>query len=84
MSRIQAEITRRREAGTKKNDLINGLMSIKEVEVPDYDICCIIVGMMFAASVTTASLLPWVLKYLHDFPEVRRRVQVNIGISVGS
>jgi cytochrome P450 len=60
--------------------MLNAFMNIKEVEVPDYDIRCIILGMMFAASATTASLLPWVLKYLHDFPEVRQRVQVNFAV----
>jgi len=77
ISRIQSEISRRRKAGIQQDDVLNALMSITEVEVPDYDICCIMVGMMVAASATTAALIPWVLKYLDNFPEVHQRVQVK-------
>lgn len=76
-SRIQKAISKRRESGSEVNDLLNAFMSIKEFEVPDYDICCMMTGMLFAASATTAAFIPWVLKYLHDFPEVRQRVQVK-------
>lgn len=80
ISRIQEAILKRREAGSEVNDLMNALMSITEVEVSDYDICCVMLTAMFAASATTAALLPFVLKYLHDFPEVRQCVQVNTAI----
>lgn len=80
VSRIQSAISNRREAGSEVNDVLNALMSTREAEVPDYDICCIMLSLLFTASVTTAALLPWVLKYLHDFPEVRQRVQVNLGV----
>jgi len=77
VSRIQSEISRRRKAGIQQDDVLNALMSIREVEVPDYDICSIMVGIMFAVSDTTAALILWVLKYLDNFPEVHQRVQVK-------
>jgi len=77
VSRIQREISRRRKAAIQQDDVLNALMSIREVEVPDYDICSITLSMMFGAAETAAALIPWVLKYLDNFPEVRQRVQVN-------
>jgi len=52
-------------------------MSITEVEVPDYDICCIVVSLMFSGHSTNADLIPWAVKYLDNFPEVHQRVQVK-------
>ncbi|KAG0615749.1 hypothetical protein M758_5G063700 [Ceratodon purpureus] len=75
VSRIQEAISYRRATGVEVDDIFNALLSIKEVEYTDYDICCIMISLMFAGSVTTASSLPFVLKYLHDFPDVRQRVQ---------
>jgi len=77
MSRIQSEISRRRKAGSKHEDILNAIMNIREVKVPDYDICCIMVAWMVAASATTVALVSWVLKYLEMFPEVHQRVQVK-------
>ena len=77
VSRIKEAVSRRRAGRVEVNDLMNTLVNIKEVEIPDDDICGIILGLMFAASVTTASLLPFVLKYLHDFPDVHQRVQAS-------
>jgi len=74
---MQSEISRRRKTGIQQDDVLNALMSIEEVEVPDYDICCIMLGMMFAVSSATAALISWVLKYLDNFPEVLQRVQVK-------
>jgi len=77
VSRIQSEISRRRKASIQQDDILSALMSIGEDDFPDYDICCVMVIVMFAAFVTTAALIPWVLKYLDNFPEVRQRVQVK-------
>jgi len=77
LSSIQREISRRRKAGIQQDDVLNALMSIREVEVPDYDICSNMVMMIVGATATTAVLIPWILKYLDDFPEVLQRVQVK-------
>ncbi|KAG0605615.1 hypothetical protein M758_9G073500 [Ceratodon purpureus] len=74
-SRIQKEFFKRKKSGCKINDLLNGFMSIKEFEVPDQDIISTAAAMIFASVATSATLIPWVMKYLHDFPEVHQCVQ---------
>ena len=75
VARIQREISRRRKDGVQHDDLLNELMN--EVEYSDYDVCCFVVVLLFAGSSTTSALIPWILKKLDDFPEVRQRVQVK-------
>jgi len=77
VSRIQSEISRRRKAGIQQDDMLSAFMSFGEDEFPDYELCGIMVGIMFAAVGTTSSLMPFVLKYLVDFPEAYQRVQVK-------
>ncbi|XP_073390601.1 abscisic acid 8'-hydroxylase 2-like [Physcomitrium patens] len=78
VSLMLKSIAKRREANIELNDFRNNLMKMTAIEVPDYDICCIMVVFMFASTDTTSALISWVVKYLHDFPEVRQRVQVSI------
>lgn len=36
-----------------------------------------IIGVLFAAQDTTASVLTWILKYLHDYPKLLECVKVS-------
>ena len=40
-----------------------------------YEMASLIVGVMFVGT-TIKFLTPWVIKYLHDYPEVRESIQV--------
>ncbi|KAG0586275.1 hypothetical protein KC19_2G078100 [Ceratodon purpureus] len=74
-SRIQKELFKRRKFGHETNDFLNVFMSVKEFEVSDRDIICMMSAMVFASASSTSGLIPWVIKYLHDFPEVLQHVQ---------
>ena len=47
-------------------------------DLTDSQIVDNLIGVIFAAHDTTASLLTWILKYLHDHPQVLQDVTVNI------
>ncbi|XP_008797268.3 abscisic acid 8'-hydroxylase 3-like [Phoenix dactylifera] len=59
---------RRKKAGVEK-DLLGCLMDSSE-HLSDDQISDNIIGVLFAAQDTTASVLTWILKYLHDNPEL--------------
>ena len=74
-------ISKRRESGNEVNDYLNSLLKIsKDVTISDYDIFCVMMSLMFAGHATSAALCTWLVKYLHDCPEVRQRVQVSLEV----
>lgn len=76
-------IKKRRESGEHGGGLLGILLRAKDEEelqndtLSDSQIEDNIIGVIFAAHDTTASVLTWVLKYLHDYPDVIRAVTVN-------
>ena len=60
-------------------DLLGCLMessSDKDEHLSDDQISDNIIGALFAAQDTTASVLTWILKYLHDNPKLLEAVKV--------
>lgn len=50
----------------------------KNKELSDSQIADNIIGVIFAAQDTTASVLTWIFKYLHDNHHLLQAVKVNI------
>ena len=71
----------RRKDGVIVGDALGAHMAIDQFQVSDYEICCVMIAFMFAGYITTATLLPWVMKYLNENPEVLQRVQVDFKLS---
>ncbi|KAL5580962.1 hypothetical protein UlMin_013404 [Ulmus minor] len=72
-------IEERRESGDERGGLLGNLMGAKDcMDKPlmsDSQIADNIIGVIFAAHDTTASALTWVLKYLHDHPQLFQAVK---------
>ncbi|VVB12459.1 unnamed protein product [Arabis nemorensis] len=71
LARILSE--RRQNDGSSHNDLLGSFMGDKE-ELTDEQIADNIIGVIFAARDTTASVMTWILKYLADNPNVLEAV----------
>ncbi|KAL5982466.1 hypothetical protein ACLOJK_016538 [Asimina triloba] len=71
-------ICERKEKGEVEKDLLGALMNCKdetgETLLTDDQIADNIIGVLFAAQDTTACLLTWILKYLHDNPKILEAV----------
>ncbi|KAJ0263602.1 Abscisic acid 8'-hydroxylase 1 [Hirschfeldia incana] len=74
LSQILARIlSERRENRSSDNDLLCSFMGDKE-ELSDEQIADNIIGVIFAARDTTASVMTWILKYLAENPSVLEAV----------
>ncbi|CAN6913146.1 unnamed protein product [Brassica oleracea] len=74
LSQILARIlSERRENSSSHNDLLGSFMGDKE-ELTDEQIADNIIGVIFAARDTTASVMTWILKYLAENPNVLEAV----------
>ncbi|XP_010439733.1 PREDICTED: abscisic acid 8'-hydroxylase 1-like [Camelina sativa] len=74
LSQILARIlSERRQNGSSQNDLLGSFMGDKE-ELTDEQIADNIIGVIFAARDTTASVMTWILKYLAENPNVLEAV----------
>ncbi|CAN8274505.1 unnamed protein product [Cochlearia groenlandica] len=81
LSRILSERRRRRHnnnntsspSSCSKKDLLGSFMGEKE-ELSDEQIADNVIGVIFAARDTTASVMTWILKYLADNPNVLKAV----------
>jgi cytochrome P450 len=75
-------IQKRRQSGRREGGLLGVLLGAKDHEklnqLSDSQIADNIIGVIFAAHDTTASVLTWILKYLHDNPDLLEAVTVNI------
>lgn len=73
-------INERKEKRTLEKDLLGCLLNCKNEkgEVLNEDqIADNIIGVLFAAQDTTASVMTWILKYLHDYPKLLEIVKVE-------
>lgn len=69
----------RRERRLAHKDLLGCLMDYQDEKgetLSDEQIADNIIGVLFAAMDTTASILTWILKYLHDYPKLLELVMV--------
>ena len=69
-------LTTRRETKRDYNDLLGSFMSEKE-GLTDEQIADNVIGIIFAARDTTASVLTWILKFLGENPSVLQAVTVR-------
>ena len=77
LAQILAKIlSTRRQAKGDHNDLLGSFMGDKE-GLTDEQIADNIIGVIFAARDTTASVLTWILKYLGENPSVLQAVTVR-------
>lgn len=70
-------ISTRRETKQEYNDLLGSFMGDKE-GLTDEQIADNIIGVIFAARDTTASVLTWIIKYLGENPSVLQAVTVSL------
>lgn len=73
-------IEKRRESRSVGGGLLGVLLGAKDQKrngLSDSQIADNIIGVIFAATDTTASVLTWLLKYLHDHPSVLQEVSVS-------
>ncbi|XP_050204900.1 abscisic acid 8'-hydroxylase 4-like [Mercurialis annua] len=79
LSRIIGEMMReRKEKNLVQNDLLGYLLKFKDENglfLSDDKITDNIIGVLFAAQDTTASLLTWILKYIHDDPKLLEAIK---------
>lgn len=66
----------RRESKVQANDLLASFMEDRE-SLTDAQIADNIIGVIFAARDTTASVLTWIVKYLGEYPGVLQAVRVR-------
>lgn len=77
LAQILANIlSKRRQNSSSHKDLLGSFMEDKE-GLTDEQIADNIIGVIFAARDTTASVLTWILKYLADNPTVLEAVTVS-------
>ncbi|KAI3732796.1 hypothetical protein L1987_64004 [Smallanthus sonchifolius] len=71
-------IQKRREIGEYGGGLLGIFLGLKEKDqLSDQQIADNIIGVIFAAHDTTASVLTWLLKYLHDHPHRLDAVKIE-------
>ena len=74
-------ISERKEKGLLEKDLLGHLLNFKDEKgqtLTESQITDNIIGVLFAAQDTTASVLTWILKYLHDDQKLLEAVKVKI------
>ncbi|KAL4387153.1 hypothetical protein GQ457_09G031370 [Hibiscus cannabinus] len=81
LSRILSDIiSERKEKKLLKNDLVGCLLNSKDEKgevLTDDQIADNIIGTLFAAQDTTASVMTWIVKYLHDNPKILEAVKAE-------
>lgn len=78
LSQILAQImATRREMKQEYKDLLGSFMSEK-AGLTDEQIADNVIGVIFAARDTTASVLTWIVKYLGENPSVLQAVTVSL------
>ncbi|KAL5714167.1 (+)-abscisic acid 8'-hydroxylase [Ranunculus cassubicifolius] len=81
LSQILSEIiSQRKEKRLEAKDLLGCLMNSKDETgkiLTGDEISDNIIGVLFAAQDTTASVLTWILKYLHDDPKLLEAVKAE-------
>ncbi|XP_048334513.1 abscisic acid 8'-hydroxylase 4 isoform X2 [Ziziphus jujuba] len=81
LSLILGEIIKeRKEKKFVENDLLGSLLNFKDAEgqnLSQNEIVDNIIGVLFAAQDTTASLLTWILKYIHDDSKLLEAIKIE-------
>lgn len=81
LSKILSElIGQRKEKRLADKDLLGSLLNSKDEKgetLTNDQIADNIIGVLFAAQDTTASVMTWILKYLHDDPKLLEAVKVR-------
>ncbi|EEF38770.1 abscisic acid 8'-hydroxylase 4 [Ricinus communis] len=81
LSRILGQMIReRKEKGLVQKDLLGYLLNFKDEKgqfLSDEKITDNIIGVLFAAQDTTASILTWILKYIHDDPKLLEAIKIE-------
>ena len=76
---IQECITKRIDEGRHHQDLIGSLMNYCAVnEYTPGEMAGMILTMFTAGTMSTISLVTWIIKYLHDYPNAREFIQVTV------
>lgn len=73
-------IAKRRGSSNQGGGLLGVLLEAKDQQqnhLSDSQVADNIIGVIFAAQDTTASVLTWLLKYLHDNRDILEAVTVN-------
>lgn len=79
MNETLRKIIEKRRENSGGGGLLGNMLRVEKKELlSDSQIADNIIGVIFAAHDTTASVLTWLLKYLHDYPDVLQAVTVNI------
>ncbi|KAG6518990.1 hypothetical protein ZIOFF_022477 [Zingiber officinale] len=83
LAQIVANIvcSRRTQRNTSPNGLLGSFMDAKE-DLSDDQIADNVIGVIFAARDTTASVLTWIIKYLGDNPNILRAVTISRTLGV--
>ena len=77
---IREIISERKQKKLLDKDLLGYLLNFKDERgqtLTEDQIADNIIGVLFAAQDTTASVLTWILKYLHDNQKLLEAVKVN-------
>jgi hypothetical protein len=78
LGRIEKSMAKRREKGIQYKDILGHAMEDASVEqLPDYDKSIAIRGALFGASTGVILSLTMVVKYLHDYPQVKESIKVR-------
>ena len=78
-------IRERKEKRLVERDLLGCLLESRDDKgevLREEQIADNIIGVLFAAQDTTASVMTWIVKYLHDEPKLLEAVKVRINNSV--
>nr|XP_043620798.1 abscisic acid 8'-hydroxylase 2-like isoform X2 [Erigeron canadensis] len=76
--KLRRMIEKRKESGENGEGLLGAFLSNEEgkMQITESQVADNIIGVIFAAHDTTASVLTWLLKYLHDHPYFLDAVKV--------
>lgn len=78
---IREIICKRKEKRLMERDLLGHLLNYKDEKgqtLSDDQIADNVIGVLFAAQDTTASVLTWILKYLHDDQKLLEAIKVRL------
>lgn len=86
---LRSLIEKRRESGKEGGGLLGALLEAQDHKLSGSQIADNIIGVIFAAHDTTASVLTWILKYLHDNENlleavVKEQEEIRYGIIEGN
>jgi hypothetical protein len=76
--RIEKSVAKRREKGIQYKDILGHVMEDASVEqLSDHDKCVAIRCALFGASTGVILSLTMVVKYLHDYPQVKESIKAR-------